>query len=208
MLCVAICFDDEKAESRTALFGAHSDYNLANLSLFALTAPIASSDGTTGIGDDPHLVGSFYCLDVEGLQEAKKLVEGDPFMGSVWRQVDYYLWSDPEGAWSSEGARPIGISPDDGCYIAAFCSPKLVEGALMAGTVAPLDTSGVVLRPLAALAVVHDQTIESVRQRLPDAEWVVAVPIAVGRWVGITDMSELAANVDDLSEFGVKIPGA
>lgn len=192
MWCVAICHDIEGgAAARTALFQRHVEHNVARMGMFLLTGPIANADGSTGIGDDPRLVGSVYCLDVQDLAAARAVMESDPFMQGAWDRIDYYDWRNPAGAWSDQSKRPKGLSADDRCYIAAGASALKVEEALMAGPITHLASTGEAPAPLTSLAVLRADSLIAAGARVQDAAWVAAMPIAIGRWVGISSPADL-----------------
>jgi uncharacterized protein YciI len=191
MLCVAICHDVEGAAQRSALFQAHVAHNLKHMGAFVLTGPVATADGSSGVGDDPRLCGSVYCLDAVNLVAARAIMEADPFMQGAWRQVDYYEWRDPRGAWTNEAARPKGLSPDFRCYFAASESEPAGADALMSGALGLVASTGTPQRTFTALTVLHADTIEAARAQAPDGAWVVNVPIAIGRWVRIASPADL-----------------
>jgi uncharacterized protein YciI len=194
MLCVAICHDAASgAAARSALFQTHAAHNIARMGAFLLTGPIADDDGSTGVGDDPRLTGSLYCLDTESVGDARALMESDPFMNHVWDRIDYYEWRSPSGIWSDERARPKGLSPAYRCYIAASCEEDDVEDALMSGRITHLASTGGPAPALQSIAVLRAETIAAARATIPAAAWVAAMPIAIGRWVGIASPADLPA---------------
>jgi uncharacterized protein YciI len=194
MFCVAICHDRASgAAARSALFQTHAAHNIARMGAFLLTGPIANDDGATGIGDDPRLTGSLYCLDVESMGDARALMESDPFMHEVWDRIDYYEWQSPSGMWSDERARPKGLDPAYRCYIAALREAGNVEDGLMSGRIAHLASTGSAPPALQSIAVLRADTIAAARVRVPAAIWVAAMPIAIGRWVGIASPADLPA---------------
>lgn len=194
MLCVAICHDVASgAGARSALFQAHAAHNIACMGAFLLTGPIANDDGSTGIGDDPRLTGSVYCLDIETVGAARDLMESDPFMRGAWDRVDYYEWRSPAGVWSDEKSRPKGLSPAYRCYIAASNVGAAIEGALMQGSMTHLASTGALPPALSHLAVLRADTIADARAKAGSATWVSAMPIAIGRWVGIASPADLPA---------------
>lgn len=194
MVCVAICHDVASgAAARSALFQTHAAHNIARMGAFLLTGPIANDDGSTGIGDDPRLTGSLYCLDVESVGEARALMESDPFMNDVWDRIDYYEWHSPCGIWSDERARPKGLGPAYRCYIAALREGGDIEDALMSGRITHLASTGKAAPALQSIAVLRADTIAAARARVPAAAWVAAMPIAIGRWVGIASPADLPA---------------
>jgi uncharacterized protein YciI len=194
MWCVAICHDIKGGgAARSALFQAHVEHNLARMGMFLLTGPTANADGSTGIGDDPRLTGSIYCLDAENLAAARGVMEGDPFMNGAWERVDYYAWRAPSGVWLDESKRPKGLSASYRCYVAASQARVHVDEALMSGSVEPLASTGAEPAALAYLALIRADAIEEARARAAGADWVAAIPIAIGRWVGISSPADLPA---------------
>ncbi len=192
MWCVAICHDArDGAASRSNVFQAHVQHNIARMGAFVLTGPIANADGSTGIGDDPQLIGSLYCLDVEDIAAARAIMETDPFMNGVWGTIDYYEWQTPRGVWSSENARPQGLSAAYRCYIAAGQDLAHIEGALMSGAIKHLASTGPAPAPLAALAVLRADTIDAARAQAQGASWVASMPIAIGKLVKISSPADL-----------------
>jgi uncharacterized protein YciI len=194
MWCIAICHDGENASAaRKRQFQAHVAHNIANIGRFLLTGVLASADGVTEIESDPRLMGSLYCLDIESLAAARDLMESDPFADGAWAQIDYFRWDSPSGLWLDETARPKGLRPDYGCYLAASRAPLAVEDALMSGAVVPLASTGASAEPLAAVAVLRAASMAEARVRAKGAAWVAAVPVAIGRWVNIVAAADLAA---------------
>jgi len=192
MWCVAICRDVEGgAAARSALFQAHAQHNIARMGAFLLTGPIASADGATGVGDDPRLAGSLYCIDVETLTAARALMESDPFTNGVRSRIDYYEWDSPVGAWLDESARPKGLSADYRCYVAASTAPLPVDGALMTGSLRFLFSTRPMDAPFSSLVVLRALTMEEARSRATGAPWVMSLPLAIGRWVGISSPADL-----------------
>lgn len=192
MRILCLCHDVEGASKRSELFEAHTKHNIGHLPIFCLTGPVASADGATGVGDDPRLCGSVYCLDVADHDEARRVMEADPFMQGAWRRIDYYDWGEAAGAWDDEDARPRGLGADYRCYIAFASTAATADEALMAGPLAPRGSTGDAGAPLAWAAVIRADNMESARARAPDADRVVAMPIAIGRWVRISSAEELA----------------
>jgi uncharacterized protein YciI len=194
MACLAICHDVEGGgDARSRLFAAHAAHNIANIGDFLFTGPMATADDVSGAGDDPRLRGSIYCLDIDDLSQARSVMESDPFMQGAWRQIDYYQWKDPAGLWVDVTTRPKGLKPDYRCYVAAFGTPTLVEGALMGGALAPWGSTGVVKHPVAAIAVLRAGAIGEATARAAGADWVAAVPVALGRWVGMSSLADIVA---------------
>lgn len=123
MRILCLCHDAAGASKRSELFEAHTIHNIGHLPAFFLTGPIASADGSSGVGDDPRLCGSVYCLDVAGLDEVRTIMEADPFMQGAWNRIDYYDWGTATGAWDDPAARPFGLGADYRCYIAFSADP-------------------------------------------------------------------------------------
>ncbi|MBL8651119.1 MAG: hypothetical protein JNL35_12050 [Sphingopyxis sp.] len=190
MQILCLCHDAAGASKRSELFEAHTVHNIANLAAFCLTGPIASADGSSGVGDDPRLCGSIYCLDVAALAEARAIMEADPFMQGAWSRIDYYDWDAAAGAWDDPATRPFGLGADYRCYIAFSVDPA--GEALMAGPAVLLDSTGQVDAPVASAAVFKASDMGAAEALAPGAERVVAMPIAIGRWVGIGSVAELA----------------
>ena len=191
MWCVAICRDVEGASERTALFEAHVQHNLAHIGAFLFTAPVARADGSTGIGDDPRLCGSIYCLDVADVAAARRIMEADPFMRGAWGRIDYYEWRGAEGAWSSESARPKGLSADYRVYVAAFAGGEPPAAALMRGALIGLGSTGEAPERLSALALLRANTMGEAESLAPGAAWIYAAPVAIGRFVGIASVADV-----------------
>lgn len=189
MWCVAICHDIEGGgAARTALFQAHVAHNVTHMSKFLFSGPTASADGASGVGDDPRLRGSIYCLDVADIDAARAVMEADPFNNGAWRQIDYYEWRDPAGAWLSESAREKG--PGFGGYVAVSRTPLAIDDALMRGALSPRASTGDA-PPLASIAFLRAKTIEDAARRARGADWVAAIPIAIGRWMRISSPADL-----------------
>lgn len=190
MRILCLCHDVTGASKRSELFEAHTVHNIAHLAAFFLTGPIASADGSSGVGDDPRLCGSLYCLDVAGFAEARAMMEADPFMQGAWSRIDYYDWGDAAGAWDDVAKRPIGLGADYRCYV-AFSADRPGD-ALMAGPVSLLGSTGQVDAPITSVMVLKADDMAVASARAPGAERVVAMPIAIGRWVGIGSVAELS----------------
>ncbi|WP_260581934.1 YciI family protein [Sphingopyxis sp. PET50] len=190
MRILCLCHDAAGASKRSELFEAHTIHNIGHLPAFFLTGPIASADGSSGVGDDPRLCGSVYCLDVAGLDEVRTIMEADPFMQGAWNRIDYYDWGTATGAWDDPAARPFGLGADYRCYIAFSADPA--GEALMAGPVALLGSTGHADTPLRSVAVLKANDMAAATAQAPGADRVVAMPIAIGRWVGISSAMELA----------------
>jgi hypothetical protein len=157
---------------------------------FLFTAPIARADGVTN-GDDPRMWGSFYCLNAKTLEEARRIMEADPFMQGVWQRVDYYEWAEPRGKWLNPGDRPAGPGSFPRCYIAVAPSSFPASDPLMAGTLRMLASTQDDPEPLSEIAIVRAPSLEDARSQSVGALWVAAVPIAIGQWVRVTSPSDL-----------------
>jgi len=193
MWCVALCHDVAGgATARSALFEAHVAHNVANMGSFLFTGPLASADGVAGTEDDPRLLGSIYCLDAADLDAARGIMEADPYFRGAWRQIDYYRWDDPAGAWLDEAVRPKGLSAAYRCYVAAGRAPLSIDGALMNGAISCAGSTGTEAEPLSSLALLQARDIEEAKARAASAAWVAAAPVAIGRWVRISSAAELA----------------
>jgi len=189
-LCHDVAFEQAK---RSALFQAHVGHNLRRIGSFLLTAPLATADGVSGREDDPRLCGSVYCLDVESLPLARDIMESDPYMHAAWRQIDYYQWSSPSGVWLDPKTSYRRPGPDFRFYIANSHTTLKMDGALIRGQVTFLGSTGAVPEPLAEIAVLQAENIEDATERASGASWVVALPIAIGRWVGVSSVADLQA---------------
>ena len=193
MSCVAICHDSKAASAaRQALFQAHAAHNIANIGTSLLTGVLANADGVSAIESDPRLRGSFYCIDTDSFEAARKIMEADPFFtGHAWKQIDYYRWQNPTGAWQMEAARPKGLNVEYGCYLVTSSAALNLSDALMTGTVTSLGSTAPVPEPLASIALVRAAGMEAARTMAPSADWVAALPIAIGRWVHISSLADI-----------------
>jgi uncharacterized protein YciI len=194
MWCIAICHDVQGGgAARSASFQAHVEHNLKHMGAFLFTGPTASADGASGVGDDPRLRGSLYCMDVKNLSAARAIMEIDPFMNGAWRQIDYYEWRTPAGAWSSDAARPKGLSDGFRCYVAVSQAPLTIDDALMNGEVVPAGTTGAQAAPLRSIALLRAENMQEAVRHAAGADWVASVPVAIGRWVRISSPADLPA---------------
>lgn len=192
MICVAICHDGEDASvARASQFQAHVAHNIANIGTSLLTGVLANADGVMAIESDPRLCGSLYCVNAD-LPATRQIMEGDSFFtGRAWKQIDYYQWQDPTGAWLDTESRPKGLSAEFRCYLAVSKTSLKVDDALMAGGVVPLASTGASPEPLAAIALVRAGSMEEARAMVPGADWVAALPAAIGRWVGVSSLADI-----------------
>src|ERR1700743_1749758 len=195
MWCIAICHDGKEASAaRAAQFQAHAAHNIANIGCSLLTGVLASADGVTAIESDPRLIGSLYCLDVEDLTAARRIMEADPFLtGGAWDRIDYYEWRDPAGAWLDEAQRPTGLSDGFRCYVAGSHRPLAVEGALMSGPLTPLASTGASPDPLTSFALLRATSMDDARAKATDPDFLGVVPVAIGRWVKISSAADIAS---------------
>lgn len=192
MWCVAICHEVKHgAHARSELFQAHVAHNVANIGAFLFVAPLASEDGVSGVGDDPRLRGSIYCLDVESYEAARRMMETDPFMHAVWHRIDYYRWKAPQGQWLDVKTRPRGLSSDYRCYVAASAAQLMVENALICGAVEQLGSTGNLTEDLTVVSLLRAACINEARNRAAHAAWIAAAPVAIGYWVGISSAADL-----------------
>lgn len=192
MWCIAICDDAPSAAAeRSRLFEAHVTHNVAHIAATLFAAPLASADGATGIGDDPNLRGSVYCLDVADLAAARRIMESDPFAAGVWGAIAYYEWQAPTGAWLDPQQRPEGLSADYRCYLAVARSPLEVSDALVLGAVRPVEAATASGDPLACAALLRADSLDQARRQAAGAEWVAAAPVAIGRWVRIASVADV-----------------
>lgn len=192
MWFVALCHDVENGGAmRSTLFAAHVAHNIAHIGTFLFTGPLANADGSSGVGDDPRLRGSIYCIEASGLEDVRRVMEADPFMQGAWRQVDYYRWQDPAGAWLNPAQPPRRVGPDFRCYVAVASAPLTTKDALIGGAVAFLGSTGVVAEPAATVAILNAESMAEAAARAAGADWVANAPIAIGRWVGIASKADL-----------------
>ena len=193
MWVIALCHDVAfESSRRSALFQAHAAHNVARISAFLLTAPIATADGVSGRDNDPRLVGSIYCLEVDGLEAAREIMETDPYMGGAWRRIDYYQWPSPTGTWLDPAAVYTTPATDFRCYVACSRAPLEVGRPLIGGAVTFLGSTGEGSELLADIAIFQAMSFAAAKARAPGADLVASIPIAIGRWMGVSSPADLA----------------
>lgn len=196
MYCVAVCEDVAgSGAARVGLLQAHAAHNFGHMGRFLLTGPTADSDGASMAGDDPRLRGSIYCLDIDSLAAARAVMETDPFMGKVWRSIDYHEWIEPSGAWIDGDSRINGLSPAFRCYLAMFARSLNTEGALASGALKALASTSAAAAPLGSIAFVRAGSMTEAASRAVGASRIMAVPIAIGRWASIESPADIPPGI-------------
>lgn len=192
MRILCVCHDEDDGTKRSELLEAHTQHNIGHLADFLFTAPVALADGVAPAGDDPRLCGSLYCLEIDGLAAARALMEADPFLQGAWRSIDYYDWDAATGAWDDEDTRPFGLGENFRCYALLASQPARAPDALMQGALVALGSTANASPSFRWASLVKTESIDAAASLAPSADKVFAVPIAIGRWVGISSLADFA----------------
>jgi uncharacterized protein YciI len=215
MLTIALCRDSATAQTqRKRWFDPHMHHLRSIMSNIRFVAPLATADGAA-LSGDARLVASIFVVETPTLTVARELISSDPYVRSgVWGSVDLFGVTDIYGEWTTTSPRTqrsvryySAFGAAKGCHDAArtndcfvnhrrymneLTAPALFGGKLTAaGSIgAAMDREAwVSIDFVAADSLSHAKSIIANDSCVMDGSWsarVMAIPLALGSWTGIT----------------------